>query len=556
MIYKNSNKIVKNKICSAFIPILLIIIIPAAAWSFQNGSEKKLSSGYKMTDLNVRVLDVFDSTETFYKYRISRLINLLNIKTTKNLIEKELLFASDSTVTESRIMESENNLRSLGIFQWVEINEDDEKKNGRNIDVIVKDNLTIESTLAVSRQGNRNRYSIGMADKNLFGRGFTLDLYKSNMQNRNFTRMFFKNPRSFGSRFESSFDYLNYNTAELYAAGVNKYFFSKETKWDMGLNFLKFRGKQNFYFSRDNYTEIDNQIRAFMFKYGRYFGDRTRYRLGIDINYKNEFWINDFKGNMREEWNSRSLIINFGGIKRELGTGMFIDYSDVEEDIHTGFLYNIGMGIDLDPVEAAKKRNILTLRTIYSKSFSSAENLFFEISHQRIIQGRKDFLNIFNSRFAAFTTRFPHHTIGMRVEYNQVTSPRPYSQVYLGENSGLRGYSLLQFLGNRSLLINLEDRFFSDLKVFFLRVGATAFFDAGKVWEGGGSFDKADWHSSAGFGLRLGIPKMSRGIIRIDFAYNMDENRFTTVSFSNGSYFSLLYPMDIGIPNFFRSIVN
>ncbi len=544
-----------NNFTRFIIPLLLILMISASAQAFQNGSKSSIKSGYKMKDLDVRVLDVFDSTETFYKYRISKLVNFLNFKTAESLIKRELLFITDSTVTKSRILESENNLRALGIFQWVDIREAGEKEDG-GIDVIVKDNLTIESSLSVSRQGNRNRYSLGIADKNLFGRGLSLNLYRSNMHNREYTKVLFKNPRTFGSRFVGSLDYLDYNTAELYSAGLNKYYYSKETKWDMGLNFIKLRGKQNYYNSRGDYTEIDNYIKALKFRFGKYFGSNVRYRLGFDINYKDEYWVNPFNELQKEIWDSRSLIVNFGAIKRELDTGMFIDYSDIEEDIHSGFLYNIGLGIDLDPAENSNRRNILTFRGLFSKSLSHSENMFFEVSHERIMQNERDYHKVFNGRITAFTARFKHHTIGMKIEYNRITSPRPYSQLYLGEDSGLRGYSVLEFIGSRNLLINIEDRFFSDLKIFFLRFGATAFFDTGKVWNGEGSFSNGKWHSSAGLGVRLGIPKMSRGIIRIDFAFNMDEKKFTTVSFSNGSYFSFLYPMEFGIPNFARKIVN
>ncbi|MFC1564192.1 hypothetical protein ACFL6G_04605 [candidate division KSB1 bacterium] len=509
-----------------------------------------------MKTLGVTVLDVFDSTETFYKYRISRLVNLFHIKTTESLVKRELLFMPDSMVTESRINESENNLRSMGIFQWVQINSEQDSGDKRNVNVVVKDHFTSEASLSITREGNKNRYSFGLEDNNLIGRGYILDFYKSTRQNRDFERIYFKNPRTLGTRFEGYVDYLNYESAELYAVGLNKRFFSKETKWDLGANFLKFRGKQHYYFSRDNYIEIDNEVRTYQFSYGKYFGDGTRYRFGIDLNYKDEFWINDFENDRREDWNSRSVIFNFGAIRRDLNEGSFIDYSDVVEDVHTGFLYNIGIGLDLEPIGTDKKRNIYTLRTLYSRSLTPTENLLFELYHERIMQGGNDFHKLLNGRFSAFTTRIPHNTVGLNVEYRTVNSPRPYSQVFLGEDYGLRGYSLLEFIGKRSLLINIEDRFFSDLQILFFRVGGTVFFDIGKVWEEGMDFGDAEWHSGAGFGLRFGIPKISKGIIRIDFAYNFDRNKFTTVSFSNGSFFRLLYPIELGIPNFVKRIVN
>ena len=52
------------------------------------------------------------------------------------------------------------------------------------------------------------------------------------------------------------------------------------------------------------------------------------------------------------------------------------------------------------------------------------------------------------------------------------------------------------------------------------------------------------------------LEKESEGIIRIDVAYNFDQSKFSTVSFSNCSYFRVLFPMQIGIQNFDFTISN
>ena len=121
-------------------------------------------------------------------------------------------------------------------------------------------------------------------------------------------------------------------------------------------------------------------------------------------------------------------------------------------------------------------------------------------------------------------------------------------QVYLGTNTGLRGYDPQQFDGEKMLLARLESRtlcggtLFSKiddglsavvtfiLKPFIkhpVKVGlvlsATAFADVGYIWNGRRSFNLSEPKSSVGFGLRGSFSRVSGpSIFRLGLAFPLN----------------------------------
>jgi hypothetical protein len=120
----------------------------------------------------------------------------------------------------------------------------------------------------------------------------------------------------------------------------------------------------------------------------------------------------------------------------------------------------------------------------------------------------------------------------------------PTSQLTLGSFTGLRGYRSYEFEGQRMLVVNLEHRIFSLLKVWFFKLGTSYFFDSGVVWNEGEGFGGQKFHSSAGVGIQIESGKnLGNGIFRIDFAYNMDQRRVALV-FSTDQIFRAFSGME------------
>jgi hemolysin activation/secretion protein len=101
----------------------------------------------------------------------------------------------------------------------------------------------------------------------------------------------------------------------------------------------------------------------------------------------------------------------------------------------------------------------------------------------------------------------------------------PEVQIRLGAESGLRGYAVRQFVGDRSLRMNFEERFFiADDVMQLVSVAVAAFFDTGYAWPEGGSLGLADLKSNLGLSLLLGRNRLSATTpgVRFDLAYALN----------------------------------
>ena len=98
----------------------------------------------------------------------------------------------------------------------------------------------------------------------------------------------------------------------------------------------------------------------------------------------------------------------------------------------------------------------------------------------------------------------------------------PEVQVRLGAESGLRGYPVRQFNGDRALLFSVEGRwFFVDDVANLVSAGVAAFADSGYAWAVGAPMRLDDLRSNVGASLLLGLSRGEAGRpgLRIDVAY-------------------------------------
>ena len=91
----------------------------------------------------------------------------------------------------------------------------------------------------------------------------------------------------------------------------------------------------------------------------------------------------------------------------------------------------------------------------------------------------------------------------------------------LGYTTGLRGYPLFAFTGNKLMRVSLEDRIFIKKELFGLvALGLLLFWDCGYVWEEGQDVDLADLRNNVGFGLRTAVPSASGGnVVQLDWGF-------------------------------------
>ena len=107
--------------------------------------------------------------------------------------------------------------------------------------------------------------------------------------------------------------------------------------------------------------------------------------------------------------------------------------------------------------------------------------------------------------------------------------------------TGLRGYRAHSFAGSRAIVLNLEQRLYLGREVLQLASpGVVAFVDAGNATYGGFA-DLMKLKTDIGVGVRVGLPRTPKNLLRLDFSYALNADplgrRGWMVSFSSGQAF-------------------
>ena len=88
----------------------------------------------------------------------------------------------------------------------------------------------------------------------------------------------------------------------------------------------------------------------------------------------------------------------------------------------------------------------------------------------------------------------------------------------IGSDSGLRGYGINEFIGQRYFNLQAEARMLP-YPIWVLRLGAVVFYDVGGAAD---SLARMTLHQDAGLGLRALIPQTSAQLLKFDFAIPLD----------------------------------
>ena len=95
------------------------------------------------------------------------------------------------------------------------------------------------------------------------------------------------------------------------------------------------------------------------------------------------------------------------------------------------------------------------------------------------------------------------------------------TQIFLGGLTGARAFENRFQVGDRRVLLTLEERFYTDIHLFnLIRVGGAFFIDVGRVWEPGvDNGVEEELLADIGFGIRLLSSKAASGrVVHLDFA--------------------------------------
>ncbi|MGI6369353.1 MAG: hypothetical protein GX372_03105 [Ignavibacteria bacterium] len=517
--------------------IIFFIFIITPIFSFAND----------ITNINSITIDrkkVFEKEDKDWFFG-APLFNSVHFLTKEYIIEDEILFAINDTISEDSFLETERNLRATGLFTEVKIELEENSENNYDVFVITKDRWSFYPSILFGIIGEDMNYGGRLQEFNLFGTGTYINM---------------------SGIFREELDIGLEGLFEL----RNQRIFRSELALDVSI-------LANQYITRQD-VKIHKDYRTL--------ATTNSYGISANNNFGKEFFLNDIflkylfpdlkflpiNEKTIKTWYSRAWKMNdfvyLTGLleynKTDRGLNFFQRAYDNQGKILVGFSSSAQ---NFYAVERINSYNIEDLEeggwgtAILGKTFPIAsyggERGFFYVAGQAeksvytkdfYLFGQLTGASSFSSDFAKYTYQSflglgfvrlnEKLLLAAKFDQQAVWNWPRFRQLVIDETRGLRGYSAGELAGDNRLTTNIELRYFPDWQVFIFKLSGALFYDIASVWNQTIEIFDSKFYSSIGAGLRLHFTKSDNPLhtFRIDFPYNFHTKK-VGISLGVSQYF-------------------
>jgi len=484
--------------------------------------------------------------------------NALHVNTKDYIIRQEIRFKEDEKLNYFNLYETERNLRATGLFTYVKVEVDTVGPNFVDIHINTKDKFSTQPAVLFGSEGGAQSLGFMLNETNLLGHNWQMDLEYLNLtendignQGRfliNKTRLFNQNFDLFAEvsanrfktnqEFKLSKPYRNFlDQHQWEVRAINK--FGQDFIYDRKSEF----GKQNnFQLLNTRHLEFNGYYHIAWAKVDRVFA-------GLNLNFND---IERGDPTLRRAFdNTGSILAHFSSVSQEfIKTTKLNDYKD--EDLIIGGYGSAILGRTFKTDSTGDEVWYLGGRAERSYLW---DNFYMYLA----LEGGSGFVysrakytyQEFNGIFNYFINN--NSNLILRLKQQTAWTWDKSRQLILDPMSGLRGYSVNQFAGDNRFISNLEYRFFPGWQLWLFKLSGAVFWDNGTVWDQNSGYRNSRFYNSAGIGLRFhnDISIGDGSILRVDFAWNFDENRFGGIIFTSEQLFSAFENHRFRLPSIF-----
>jgi outer membrane protein assembly factor BamA len=481
---------------------------------------------------NRNIFDLADEKENGILYRAA---NALHIQTRAAVVRQQLLFKPGERVSVRLIEETERLMRSNRIFYDVSMVPVAYRDGVVDIEVRTRDTWTLEPGVSASRAGGVNKTTSSVQDTNFLGTGILFGASRFRDADRSGTQYRVSMPHAFDGWTAVDYSHAQLSDGETRTASIARPFYALDTRWAAG-------------FSTSTDTRIDS-----LFSNG---AKVAQFRHRQDS-------AETFGG-----W-SKGLVDGWAH-RYSVGLSYLKDTYNVEPDalpppdpfpqdqtlVSPFFRYELVH----DNYEKVKNRDLIERPEYFAMGtqskvqlgrsltgLGSTQNLWlysvnasdgFRLPSNRVllgsasVSGQSGYAPLDRQLASASIRFYDHHQDNRTLTFvslsgSVVKDPNLANQLVLGGDTGLRGYPRNYQTGERLVLLNVEERLYTDWYPFrLIRVGGAVFYDWGRAWDGPGeSPSSAHWLSDVGFGLRFLSTRSSFGnVLHVDFAFPLNRD--------------------------------
>lgn len=474
-----------------------------------------------ISEIRVHRYDIFDTKLPGENNVVFRVANKIHIVTRESVIRRELLMRPGDPWDPFKALESERNLRANGFFRRVEISSRPAAGNKLDLDVETQDSWTTLIQLSAGTEGGDRFFIYGIEEKNLGGWDKSVSFTHSQIGPAIRNDFNFADPRFLDTRYRLLSLFGTSLHGQSMGVDLTRPFFSAESGHAQGASWSKIVDERILYKDGEELTRFISNSRtvqgaaAVRLSQDRWFVQRPQ--LGWYS--ERDLFTGDAATTIPIPTN-RELsgpTLGYTAIQPHYVKETYINRMERVEDFNMGNEFYALGGYMGQALGSDRDRLIFNVLDQQGLRFAPGRFILAQIgaSGRQVNQQLENAL--FYGNFNVFWKTFIYlpQTFVAHAEFNSSRGLDGENQIILGGNSGLRGFKNNSFVGNKSVLFNLEDRIFWPGEYFHLfRFGAAIFYDAGSV----GRFK-----SDVGLGLRFSPTRSTGGrVFRVDVAYALN----------------------------------
>jgi hemolysin activation/secretion protein len=490
-------------------------------------------AGAVIGEIRIVAEDIFDLDDPAENNGLFRLANRLHIQTRPGVIRGQLLFRSGERLVAQRIEETERLLRGNGYLYEASIRPVRYRDGVVDLEVSTRDTWSIETGASIKYAGSETSSGVRLSDVNFLGTGMRVGISTHSTSEvstaggaRYGVNLDISYPYAFDGRTQVAYAQSSFSDGDSAAFSATRPFYA-----------LDARGAGNFSVSQDNrlYTRYADGAQVGRFRRHRQDAEFSGgWSPGLLDRWAHRFTLGTRFTNEQHELDpvapaplpqDRTLLYPF--FRYEAVEDNFRETSNVQTIGRPEYLA-LGLQASVELGRSTTGFGSTQAVTRYAASISKGVRFSGERTLLAATGVAGEYANgdsdrvTWNGSLRYYQRRGSGALLYAALSADATDFSDAAQYLSLGGDTGLRGYPANYRLGDRRVLLTLEQRLYSDWYPFrLIRVGGALFYDLGRAW--GGPYQNVPephWYDNVGFGLRLLSARSSSGTtLHIDFAF-------------------------------------
>jgi hypothetical protein len=496
--------------------------------------------------ITIHPLDVYSASEAGHG-ALYKLADRLHIETRKSVIEKFLLFREGDPYSPPRLAETERNLRALGFLKSASVVASEPHDGVVDVTVTTQDSWSIAPETQAGSKGGKSTIGATLAETNLLGLGKDLELGWQHGVDRSRIGVAYTDPAFFAPYWKANFGYGVNSDGYDHRFQVTRPFYSFATPWATDVSFTGFRQFDHLYGGGVETERFRQQHREIAASFGVALdpNDVSAHRLTAGLRAVDDsFALMNRRVTQTLPANRefRYLFVRYDSSANDFVKLNFVNKDIRYEDFNLGRQYSIEAAISPQALGADRTTSYVRVAAGDGKWLGNGFILPAVALSSRMDGGLQNTLAGTSVLYVRRGGRASHPTTFLsRLSMSSGWRMDGEQQFFADGLTGLRGYRAHAFAGTRAIVLNVEERLYLGREILQLASpGVVVFADAGNATNGGFT-NLMHVKSDIGIGLRMGLPRTPKNLLRIDLAYALNRDplgrKGWLVAFSSGQAF-------------------